>query len=114
MAVRKELDGELVLYAANDTLKEMTASYTIIAYDEAGDGKKIASGICNQGQNSVSEVCPIAVGDTPQLLVIQWTVDGKEYMNHAFTANASYETMERWVRIIGREGNFYDEILELK
>ena len=113
MAVRTEVNGELALYAANDTLSVHRAEYTVTAYDEQGNGKIIASGICKQDKNSVSLIQRIAEDENPELWIIKWKENGKEHMNHVFTKNSSYEIMKKWVEIIGKEGNFADEIREL-
>ena len=114
MAVRTELNGELSLYAVNDTLNVHKAEYSITAYDEKGNGKLIACGICKQDKNSSSLIQRIAEDENPELWIIKWKENGKEYMNHVFTKNSSYEVMKKWVEIIGKEGNFANEIRELR
>lgn len=114
MAVRKEFGGELALYAANDTLQPHTVEYTVTAYDECGKGRFIASGICRQEKNSASLIQRIAESDKPELWIMCWKEAGKNYINHVFTKNTSIETMRSWVEIIGQQGGFADEILELK
>ncbi len=114
MACREEVDGELCIYAANDTLETVEAEYTITAYDENCVAKDIAFGTCKQDKNSTTLIQRVAEGDAPQLWVIKWKKDGNTYMNHVFTKIASYDVMRSWVKIIGEAGEFADEILELK
>ena len=114
MAVRKEIGGKLALYAANDTLEEHKAEYTVTAYEEDLSSHVIASGVCTQAKNAVGLIRQIEEGDRPQLLIIKWTENGNTYFNHAFTQTTSYDIMRAWVEIIGREGGFLDDLLELK
>lgn len=114
MAVRKDIDGELALYASNDTLKAKTVRYTVTAYGEDMSSEVIATGVYKQEKNSVSLIQRIAESDSPQLWIIKWTVGDKTYANHVFTRNSSYEVMRKWVEIIGNECGFADGISELK
>ena len=114
MGVRREIGGELALYAANDTREAHTVSYTVEEYDEAMNKKLIAMGVCKQEKNSVGLIQRIAEDGTPKLWIIKWSENGKEYQNHVFTHTTSYDVMRRWVEVIGREEHFLDEILELK
>ncbi len=114
LAVRKELGCDLSLYAANDTLSAHTVEYSVTAYQEDLTSKVIATGVCRQEKNSVDLVQRIANGNEPQLWIIKWTENKKTYTNHAFTRTTNYETMREWVKIIGHEEGFLDEILELK
>ena len=100
MAVRTETDGELALYAANDTLQVRMAEYTVTAYEENGDCRVIASGICRQKANSADLIQRIAESEAPQLWIMRWKEEDKIYTNHAFTGKASYEVMKKWVEII--------------
>ncbi|MBQ9760526.1 MAG: hypothetical protein IJW16_04170, partial [Clostridia bacterium] len=114
MGVRRELDGELALYAVNDTLDAHTVEYTVTAYDEDLTSRTVAMGICKQEKNSASLIQRIAEGDKPQLWIIKWRENGKEYQNHVVTRNTTYDIAREWVKIIGNEEGFFDEILELK
>ena len=113
MGVRTELDGELALYAANDTRTTRTVQYTVTAYSENGSARIIASGICRQEGNSAALIQRIAESDAPELWVIQWTENGVACFNHVFTQKASFETMREWVKIIGQQQGFAGEILEI-
>jgi len=114
MAVRKELDGELALYAANDTLSVANVEYTVTAYDMQGNGKPIASGICDLKENSATLIQRIAEGEEPALWIIRWKVAGKECTNHVFTKYAPFETVKLWTKIIGEQCGFGNELEELK
>lgn len=115
MAVRKESGGELSLYASNETLTPIVTEYTVTAYGEDLSARVIASGRCRQDKNSSSIIQKIAESNAPELWIIKWkSPNGNECTNHAFTRNSTYEVMRRWVEIIGKEGGFLDEILELK
>ena len=104
--VRKDLDGELSIYAINNTLDIHKAEYTITAYNENGEAKLIASGIAEQKENSSDLIQRIAETQAPQLWIIKWQENGKTYMNHVLTGMADFETMRKWVKIIAREGEF--------
>ncbi|MBQ6823800.1 MAG: hypothetical protein IJP27_04035 [Clostridia bacterium] len=91
-------EGGMALYAANDTLKTVEAAYTVTAYDAAGQ-RTIASGRCRQGKNSVGLLQQLTAKE-PALWILRWTVNGKDYVNHAVTGDAPYETVKDWVRRI--------------
>lgn len=114
MGVRQEADGEISLYAANDTLLPHTAEYTVTAYDEALEAKTVAVGSCTLEKNSAKMIHKIANGDRPSLWIIKWVENGKTYFNHVFTKPTTYEITKKWVEIIGRETGLSDELLELK
>ena len=73
----------------------------------------IASGICKQGRNSASMIQRIAESEQPELWIIHWENDGKQYTNHVLTQKVSFDVMKLWVKIIGEESGFIEEILEL-
>ncbi|MBE7037438.1 MAG: hypothetical protein E7404_00885 [Ruminococcaceae bacterium] len=114
MAVRTEEGGKINLYAANDTLSEHTVEYSVTEYDENLNSKVIATGKVLQEKNSSSLIQRIFENEKPSLWIIKWKTEGKEYTNHAFTKIPSYNVMKKWIKIIGKEGNFENEILELK
>lgn len=114
IATRKEIDGELALYAANDTLTAHTVEYTVTAYDQDCNCNVIAKGICRQDKNSASLIQRIAENEKPELWIIKWTDNGKDYTNHIFTQNTDYDVMAKWVKIIEKECGFENEFLELK
>lgn len=115
MAVRTEIDGELALYAVNDTLVDQKPEYTVTAYDENGNAKTIASGICNAKANSSVLIQRIAEDDSPSMWLIDWTVNGGTGFNHVFTKpKVSYETMLNWVKIYDNRLSKKDKLLELQ
>ncbi|MBQ8893975.1 MAG: hypothetical protein IJ043_06150 [Clostridia bacterium] len=99
IATREEIGGGMGLYAANDTLETHTAEYTVTAYGQAGNSRIIASGICRQGKNSTGLIQRLASKE-PALWILHWKVNGKEYLNHAFTGDPSFETAKAWTAII--------------
>jgi hypothetical protein len=103
VGVRREVGGELALYAVNDTRETHTVEYTVTEYSADLTSRTLAMGICEQRANSVDLVQRIAEREEPKLWVIRWTEAGKTYQNHVFTRNASFEVMREWVKIIGRE-----------
>ena len=114
-AVSKETGGDLYLYAINDTLCEKQAEYTVTAYDRDGNSRQIAKGVWTQCKNSATEIQKLAPSKDTELWIIKWTIDGKEYTNHAFSRKYSdYDTMRNWVKIIGKECGFIDEIIEFE
>lgn len=114
MAVRTEITGDLALYAVNDTLTPHTAAYTVTAFDAQGNSSLLAEGTCTQEKNSVSQILSFSEPQQSQLWILKWTENGKTFMNHVCTGNASFEICRRWVQIIGEEGRFLSEIPELK
>lgn len=114
MAVRKEIDGEMNLYAVNDTLKDEVVSYTVTEYNIKGEGALVAKGICEQKANSSSMIQRMYEGSEPKLWIFKWVKDGKEYLNHAITGYPEFDVAKKWVEIIGKECGIIDEILELK
>lgn len=108
VGVRKELNGELSVYAVNNTLKVHKAKYSITAYDENGESVQIASGMAEQKENSSDLIQRISNPAKPQLWIIKWEEDGKSYMNHVLTGIPDFETVKKWVNIIACEGEFED------
>ncbi len=108
MGVRVKTDGELALYAANDTLEDSIIEYSVTAYAEDMTSRAIASGIVKQGKNSTVLVQRIAESERPEMWIIKWRCKSKEYVNHVFTGNSSYENMKKWVEIL--ESEFGEDI----
>ena len=103
-----------MLYAANNTLRDAAVSYTVTAYNAAGEGRTLAAGEWTAAANKTDTVMHMAEPAEPELWVIRWRMDGKEYANHFFTARADFETYRRWAAIIARECGFDGELRELK
>ena len=95
MAVRKGIDGEIGIYASNDTLKTHSGSYKIIAVDKKGNKKEIASGRFSQKENSVSLIQKLPEAAEPELWIIEWEEDNKTYYNH-FTPNYKTGDIDIW------------------
>lgn len=112
MAVRAEVSGELCLYAANDTLQPVRASYTVTSYDAEGVGTQIACGICKTEGNTSQMIQRIAQEDTPALWILRWTDTMGEHTNHVVTGKVSFETARRWAGIIAGECGFADTLRE--
>lgn len=109
MAVRKELEGECRLFAANDTLQKHCVNYSVTAYDPSGKANVIASGSCTMLPNCTQALCALHT-DGAQLLVIRWEENGESYVNHAFTGDVSYEVMLRWLGILKTNCKEYAQI----
>lgn len=99
LATRPESEGDWCLYAANDTLSAIDASYTVTAYDRAGNARLLASGICRQGANSTGLLQRLTPQE-PALWVLRWQCGGKEYVNHAITGDVDFPTAKRWVTLL--------------
>ncbi len=113
-AVRTELNGEFSLYAFNDTLEKRKVSYSVKAYDQSGSSRTVATGIVTQDKNSSSLIQRIYNPEEAELWIITWSDGEREYKNHAFTGKVSWDVMRNWVRIIAKEFDIEDKILELK
>lgn len=100
VGVRKELNGELALYAVNNTLNVHKVEYTVTAYDENCDSRQIAAGIAEQKENSSDMIQRIAEPEQPQLWIIKWEENGEKYMNHVLTKMPEFKTAKKWVKII--------------
>ena len=112
--VRREQEGEITLYGINDTLSEASITYTVEAYDEYGNVQTLTAGDCRLEANGSAAVATLDGEGAPRLLIVTWERDGVTHKNHMVTGACSFETMREWVRIIGRECGFLDEIAELK
>ena len=115
MAVRRELGGEVALYAANDTMDVHTARYTVTAYDKDCNGTLLLQGDWTQAKNSNAKIVPLTVGEVTALLIIKWEENGKTYANHFFTSREMpFDCMKAWVKIIERECEFSETPIELQ
>ena len=113
MAVRMETDGELSLYAANDTLEDKRFTYTVTQYDGEGRGQIIASGTAQQKANSSSLIQRIAEPEEPSLWIIRYSDGRTETANHAFSGKCSWDVMRRWIRILETELDLQGQIFEI-
>ena len=112
-AVKREADGEIALYALNDTLEKRKVSYSVKAYDQSGKSRIIATGTVSQEKNSSSLIQRIYNADESELWIITWSNGEREYKNHAFTGKANWETMKNWVKIIADEFGITDKVAEI-
>ena len=103
MAVRKDVNGELALYASNCTMDTHAVEYTVTAYDENCNGKIIASGRCVQKENSSELIQKTGEIETPELWIIKWIENGEEFLNHAITKKVDLDVLKRWAKIISDE-----------
>jgi hypothetical protein len=115
MAVRRELGGEVALYAANDTMDVHTARYTVTAYDQNCNGTLLLQGELTQAKNSNAGIVPLPVNDEPMLLIIKWEENGKTYANHFFSSRKiPFDCLKAWVKIIERECGFSETPIEFQ
>ncbi|MBP3333108.1 MAG: hypothetical protein J6M35_03585, partial [Clostridia bacterium] len=84
------------------------------AYDQSGKSRIIATGTVSQEKNSSSLIQRIYNADESELWIITWNDGEREYKNHAFTGKASWYIMKKWIRIIAKEFDIEDKIIELK
>ncbi len=113
MCVREGLSDAPVLYAANNTLQNVAISYTVTAYNAKGEPKESVCGQWVQKANATDRVMQMTEPAEPELWVIRWKMDGKEYANHFFTGRASFETYRLWTRILADACGFGGELAEL-
>jgi len=97
MIVRYELNGEIALYAANDTIERHTGSYRVIAVDASGAEKVIALGEYDEPKNSSRLIQRIPETHAPAMLLIEWTENGVTSYNH-FTTGTMPWSMDAWKR----------------
>jgi beta-mannosidase len=97
--VRKDLDGKLSLYAANDTLTEHTVTYSVTAYNADGSSNVVLMGEHTQKPNSTDLICDLPENGS-QMLIIRWEQAGKTCYNHVFTGDVSYPVMAAWLKLL--------------
>lgn len=98
MVVRRELDGEAALYAANGTMSRHAGSYRVTAVSTAGEETLLAMGRYSEPANASRMIQRIADADEPQLWLIEWTEDGVTCRNHFVTQPRAcgFEVWKRW------------------
>jgi len=62
---------------------------------------------------SFAPIKNIPVSEESELLIITWNDGEREYKNHAFTGKESWDVIQNWVRIIAKEFDLENKILEL-
>ncbi|MBO5285996.1 MAG: hypothetical protein J6B16_03770 [Clostridia bacterium] len=104
MIVRYELDGEIALYSANNTLEKHRGSYRILAMDENNNEKVIALGEYDEAKNCSRMLQRIPEPETPTLLIIEWKENGKTSYNHFVTGKSpvNLETWKLWCKKINQ------------
>ena len=98
MVVRYELDGEIALYSANNTLDRHSGNYRVIAVDENCNERVIAIGEYDEQKNNSRMLQRIPEPNSPTLLIIEWTENGKTFYNHFVTGKnpISLDTWKLW------------------
>ncbi len=101
MAVRQEMGGEVLLYSANDTLKNHCGSYTVTAYNKDGASRVAFSGEFNEPGNT-SRILQRISEKGQELLLIEWEENGQRYVNHFITGDKPYEweTIKAWAKLL--------------
>ena len=102
-------DWNYPLYAENDTLDTVCGDYSVLDIDT---GETLAKGEFSVAPNSGEKIDDIALYySDKKFLVIQWTVNGKNYFNHylcgrpAFDFNKYKKWLERYKEISNVNGN---------
>ena len=95
MIVRYELDGEIALYAANNTLEGHSGSYRVLAIDEDGNESVVAMGGYDEPKNGSRLIQRIPEGGAPKLLIIEWTENGNTHYNHFVTGRMPW-SLDAW------------------
>ena len=98
MAVRREIGGEVWLYAVNDTLCPQKGEYRVAAVDALGNERSVATGAFSEPVNSARPIQRMPEGDETALWLIEWTVGGKTYYNHFVTGSkhCNFEVWRNW------------------
>ena len=83
-----EESGTLRLIAANDTLEEVSVSYKVW---DAKSGKVLLENKKGISKNSNSLFEEIPYIEDKTILIINYTIDGKEYINHYLCGEPTYD-----------------------
>ena len=103
MAVRNAADAPLTLYVDNATLHRESFSYTVTACTKDAKEVLITQGSCTAEKNATRALCTLPTADEAQLLVIEWSVNGKTHTNHAFPAFGDFEAMRSLLKIYAQK-----------
>ena len=101
MIVRYELDGEIALYCANNTLENHKGSYRVIAVDEHNKESVVLNGEYDGPENCSRMLQPINETGSPTLFIIEWIENDKKYYNHFIITEGSLEYEMEIKRIFG-------------
>ena len=107
VATRAEFDGNMELYFANGTLKNENGGYKVYAIDEDMNESIVCEGKFEALKNSTVKLASLGECKSPRLLILECTVEGVRYINHAFTAFSNFETMKSWLRSIVSRAELY-------
>ena len=114
VVVRENTGEPPALYAVNGTLRNVAISYTVTAYNAEGEAREIACGNTVQAGNCAGWLQKLNEPAAPELWVIRWQADGKEYANHFLTGKADLDTCRCWARIIAEACGFAGALAELR
>jgi hypothetical protein len=95
MVVRYELDGEIALYSANNTIDRHVGSYRVIAVDENNNECIVACGEYDEAKNSSRLLQRIPEPKKPTLLIIEWNENGQTSYNH-FVTGKNPISLDAW------------------
>lgn len=104
LIVRREMNGKIALYTANDTLERHLGEYKITAYDEIGSMRIVAVGAYDEVPNTSRMIQRLPEKNTPELWIIEWSEHGKKYYNHFVTGEKSYsfEAFRAWTNRLNK------------
>lgn len=106
MVVRKEVDGEVALYAANDTRECQKGEYRITAVNAQGETRMVATGAYCEPANEARMLQRLVEADEPELWLVEWTgADSAKQVNHFVTGKRPYDfaAWKRWTDILAKE-----------
>jgi hypothetical protein len=106
VVTRAEIDGDMELYFVNGTLKDVSGQYRIYSIDESMNEKTVCEGKFASLKNSVIDIATLGKCSEPKLLILEYTVNGVRYTNHAFTDFRALDTMKSWLRIMSSKLGF--------
>lgn len=103
---RKEPEGDVGLYTANETLDRHKGTFCVTALAADGAERTVLTGeFCSEANKSAEFARP-AEGDRAELWLIEWEENGKISKNHYVTGKRPYDlsVYRRW---LDRLGAFY-------
>ncbi|MBE6589562.1 MAG: hypothetical protein E7643_05225 [Ruminococcaceae bacterium] len=112
MAVRETENAPLRLFAANDTLATKNFSYTISAYGTDGEECLIAQGKATAEKNTLLPLGELP-SDVKNMLLLEWSENGRTYYNHAFPTFSDFDTMKALLHILCKKCSIEEKVLEL-
>ena len=99
---RKEYEGKVGLYAANETLDTHEGTYRITAVTADGSERTVLEGPYRASPNAVTVLAAPVEGDA-ELWLIEWEENGKISRNHFFTGTRpyDYDVYKMWLEKLG-------------